>query len=367
MIAEKLYKQELFTSLDKATSEFIELVSLFTEQKINTVPFEGSWTAAQVAEHVTKSNSLITKSLNDEGKTIDRGPDEGVQTLREVFLDFTTKLQSPELILPAQNKHQRETLIAELRESIEQLKRAGKAANLFHAVKHPIFGEITKLELLHFVVYHTQRHIYQLKKIYKAIESKPLVEMRRVILFMHVSLDGFVAGNNGEMNWITMDEEIFEDAIDLASTTDTALYGRVTYQMMENYWPTVLINPTSSANELRHAQWVEDIHKIVFSRTLEKVEWNNTRLIKENIAQEISKLKQQPGKSMMIFGSPTLAHSFMQLGLIDVYRINVNPVILGHGIPLFKNIQDRINLKLLTIKRFKSGVVGLHYETKVDH
>jgi dihydrofolate reductase len=192
------------------------------------------------------------------------------------------------------------------------------------------------------------------------------LQMRKIISFMHVSLDGFVTGQCGEMNWITMDDEIFEDAIALAATTDTVLYGRTSYQMMESYWPTVLANPRATKNELHHAQWIEDIQKIVFSTTLDKAYWNNTRLIKKNITEEIKKLKHQQGKSMTIFGSPRLTHSFMESGLIDEYRINVNPVILRTGIPLFKNINSRINLKLLKAKTFNSGVLGLAYEVKLN-
>jgi dihydrofolate reductase len=188
--------------------------------------------------------------------------------------------------------------------------------------------------------------------------------MRKIISLMHVSLDGFVAGPHGEMDWIYMDDEIFNDVTELAGTIDVAIYGRVTYQMMESYWPTVLTNPSSAENELYHARWVENIHKIVFSTTLEKAEWNNTKLIRKDIEEEIKKLKQQPGKNMMIFGSPTLTHSFMQMDLIDEYRINVNPVILGDGIPLFKNIKDRVSLKLLKEKTFNEGVVGSYYQTK---
>lgn len=181
---------------------------------------------------------------------------------------------------------------------------------------------------------------------------------------MHVSLDGFVAGPNGEMDWITMDDEIFEDAIDLSTEADTALYGRTTYEMMESYWPSVLKSPEATKNELHHATWVENVSKIVFSTSLDKAEWNNTKLIKRNVKYEVAKLKQQPGKNMMIFGSPRLTHSFMQMGLIDEYRINVNPVVLGNGLPLFRNIEDRINLKLLNARTFESGVIGLHYETR---
>ena len=190
--------------------------------------------------------------------------------------------------------------------------------------------------------------------------------MRKVISFMHVSLDGFVSGPRNEMNWIIMDDEIFRDATDL-DETDTALYGRVTYQMMESYWPTVLVNPSSTKLELRHAEWVEKVNKIVFSNTLAGTEWNNATLIRENIVEQVKKLKQQPGKNMMIFGSPTLTHSFMHWDLIDEYKLNVNPVILGTGTPLFENIFHRVNLKLVSEKKYKSGVIGLRYETKFEN
>jgi dihydrofolate reductase len=179
---------------------------------------------------------------------------------------------------------------------------------------------------------------------------------------MHTSLDGFVAGPTGEMDWINVDQDIFQDVTDLLTTVDTAIYGRVTYQGMESYWPTVPSNPDSTELDIQHAHWVENVHKIVFSKSLEKVEWNNTRLINDNIAEEVAKLKQQPGMNMMIFGSPSLTHTFMQLGLIDEYRINVNPIVLGSGIPLFTDVKESTNLKLLKAKTFASGVVGLHYQ-----
>jgi dihydrofolate reductase len=186
--------------------------------------------------------------------------------------------------------------------------------------------------------------------------------MRNVILLMHVSLDGLVQGTNEwDLNWISIDEEIEKYVKDILSNVDTVMFGRVTYQGMESYWPTVPANPASTKHEIDHAQWLENTSKIVFSKSLEKVEWNNTRLIKENIAEEIAKLKQQPGKDIIIIGSPGIAHTFMQLGLIDEYRINVNPVVIGSGVPLFKDIQDRINLKLANVKTLNSGVVGLHY------
>ena len=188
--------------------------------------------------------------------------------------------------------------------------------------------------------------------------------MRKVVLFMHVSLDGFVGGPNGELDWASYDEELEKYAEEVVSTVGSPLYGRVTYQMMESYWPTVLDDPSATQHAMDHARWLEDVEKIVFSKTLETVEWNNTRLIKDNIVEEVTKLKQQPGKDLVIFGSPGLARHFMQLGLIDAYRLTVNPVILGRGLPLFQGLEDKVNLKLVNSKTLNSGVVALHYETK---
>jgi dihydrofolate reductase len=187
--------------------------------------------------------------------------------------------------------------------------------------------------------------------------------MRNVVSFTHISLDGFAAGPNGELDWISFDQELEKYAEGVVSSVGAALYGRVTYHMMESYWPTVLTNPSSTKHDIDHANWVEKIPKFVFSRSLEKVEWNNTRLIKDNFAEEITKLKQQPGKDLVIFGSPHLSQLFARMGLIDEYQLTVNPVILGQGIPLFKDIKDQTKLKLLESKTFNSGVLGLHYQT----
>jgi dihydrofolate reductase len=170
---------------------------------------------------------------------------------------------------------------------------------------------------------------------------------------------------DGKGKWIgfSMEEAIFEDAIELSNSADAALYGRVTYRMMEGYWPGVLTDPSSTKNQLDHAEWVENIKKVVFSTTLDNVEWNNTLLIQENVAEEIADLKAQPGDGiLLIFGSPRLAHSFIELGLIDEFCLFVNPRVLGDGIPLFENTGPRIGLKLLETKIFDSGVVKLRYE-----
>jgi dihydrofolate reductase len=189
--------------------------------------------------------------------------------------------------------------------------------------------------------------------------------MRKVVLFMHMSLDGFAGDTNGELDFLSYDEELMQYADELVKTVGSPVYGRTTYQLMESYWPTVLKKPNAAKHALEHAQWVENVPKIVFSRTLNEVTWNNTRLIKDNVAEEVKKLKQEPGKDLAIFGSPGLAASFMHMGLIDEYKLTVHPIILGNGISMFKNNTTKSTLKLLDTKTLKSGVVILHYETRV--
>jgi dihydrofolate reductase len=186
--------------------------------------------------------------------------------------------------------------------------------------------------------------------------------MRKVIYLVHVSLDGYAAGPNGEIDWIVYNDEVEKYSHDLTSSVDTTLYGRVTYQMMESFWPTVPGNPASAQAEIDYSRWLDNATKIVFSKTLENVEWQNSRVIKDNLQEEITQLKQQPGKDLLILGSPGLAQTFMQLGLIDEYRINVNPVILGSGIPLFGGFDSKNPLKLLEAKTLEGGVVALQYE-----
>ena len=177
-----------------------------------------------------------------------------------------------------------------------------------------------------------------------------------------VTLDGFFEGPNKELDWHIVDEEFKEYAIDLLSKVDALLFGRVTYQLMADYWPAAATNPSTSKSDLEIADKMNNLPKIIFSKTLQRVEWNNSRLVKENIAEEILKMKQQPGKDMVIFGSGSIVSSFMQLGLIDEYRIIVNPVVLGNGKPLFKGVNDKHNLKLLKTRVFSSGIVILFYE-----
>lgn len=186
---------------------------------------------------------------------------------------------------------------------------------------------------------------------------------RKVIVLMHVSLDGFVAGPHGELEWAQVDEEIYRAAAAAYATVDTALYGRVTYGMMAWYWPTVPANPESTPEERRHARWVDNVTKIVFSRTLKDVTWNNTRLIAGDVAGEVARQKAEPGGDMMTFGSPSIVHELARHGLIDEYQLTINPVLLGSGTPLFESGSSPVKLELMNAKAFDSGVVGLRYRT----
>ena len=185
--------------------------------------------------------------------------------------------------------------------------------------------------------------------------------MRKIISFMHISLDGFVAGPNGEMDWIKVDEEIFDFVGKRISEGDTALYGRVTYQMMENYWPTAGDNPAATKHDIEHSKWYNKVHKVVLSKTMKEAGLTNTKVINDNLSDRINEIKQQAGKDIALFGSPTATHSLIQLNLIDGYWLFVNPIILGQGIPLFVDIQDKIKLKLLTTRQFTNGVTELNY------
>ena len=178
---------------------------------------------------------------------------------------------------------------------------------------------------------------------------------------MHISLDGFVAGPNGEMNWIKVDEEIFDHVGKRIGETDTALYGRVTYEMMEGYWPTQGDKPDASKHDIRHSRWYNKARKVVLSKTMEGADLTNTTIISDNLPDRISEIKQQAGEEILLFGSPTATHSLMRLNLIDGYWLFVNPIILGQGIPLFTDIKDKIKLKLLTTQQFASGVTELNY------
>ncbi|MBL7931683.1 MAG: dihydrofolate reductase family protein [Bacteroidia bacterium] len=186
--------------------------------------------------------------------------------------------------------------------------------------------------------------------------------MKNIISFMHISLDGFVAGPKGEMNWIKVDQEIFDHVGKRISQGDTAMYGKTTYQMMESYWPSAGDQPNASKHDVEHSKWYKNVHKIVLSKSMKENGLNNTTVISDNLVKRIQEIKQQPGPEILVFGSPTATHSLIQQNLIDGYWLFVNPVVLGKGIPLFTDIQNKINLKLLSATRqFSCGVAELSY------
>ena len=171
-----------------------------------------------------------------------------------------------------------------------------------------------------------------------------------------MTLDGFC-----DHTAMIADDEIHQHYNELLSNAGTLLYGRITYQLMESYWPSVVKNPTGNKPMDEFAVLIDNISKIVFSRTLNNVDWKNTKLKKEVIKEDILELKQQEGKTILA-GSRSLIVALAQLDLIDEYQLCVHPVVLGSGLPLFKNVRDRINLKLLKTKTFGCGAVTLYYE-----
>lgn len=179
----------------------------------------------------------------------------------------------------------------------------------------------------------------------------------KIILFNMVSLDGFFAGPGGEIDWHRVDEEFNEFAIQQLNATDGLIFGRITYQMMASFWPT----PLALQDDPIVAEKMNTLPKLVASRTLQTVAWNNARLFKADVTQEIATLRQQPGRDLFIFGSANLAATLIQNGLIDEYRLMVNPVVLGSGRPLFQGVHPPLYLQLLWTKTFQNGNVLLVY------
>jgi dihydrofolate reductase len=194
--------------------------------------------------------------------------------------------------------------------------------------------------------------------------------MRKIVSFVHVSLDGFVASTKeGEhsLGWISISEDLFRHVEQRIQQTDTALYGRVTYEMMESYWPTAADQPDASDHDRAHSRWYKSARKVVLSKTLSQDSHPDIGIISGNLSEQIGALKKGEGSEILVFGSPSATHALMAEDLIDEYWLFVNPILLGQGIPLFKNIQDRTALKLVDSKIFPTGVVGLQYEVKRNH
>ena len=172
MIKDISHKETLLISLENSTNELLGLLDSFSEKTINTVPFEGSWTAAQVADHITRSNTSITKALILNGAAINRDPGERIEELKDIFLNFNSKFKSPDFIVPTQDIYKKDAVLDHLKQSVLKMKEVISTTNLSEMINHPAFGDITKFEILHFVLYHTQRHIRQLEKIFLAISGR---------------------------------------------------------------------------------------------------------------------------------------------------------------------------------------------------
>ena len=190
--------------------------------------------------------------------------------------------------------------------------------------------------------------------------------MRKIIAALVVSLDGLIEGPNGELDWV----ETWEDPFDLLPQIDTCILGRGMYPGYEQYWSAILANPegilpftgkVASKGEIDYAHFADKTPHIVLSKTLNEVAWKNTRIVRD--VDEIRKIKQQPGKDMHAVGGAALVSSLMNLGLIDELRLVVQPVVLGKGKPLFKDVKERHVLKLLEAKPMESGLVRLTYST----
>jgi len=188
--------------------------------------------------------------------------------------------------------------------------------------------------------------------------------MRKIIASEFYTLDGLMSDPLDEMDWVLsiFNAEVGKYENSLYDNADTLLLGRTTYKIFEGYWPDAATRPSTPERDIELARKINDITKIVFSRTLQKVEWQNSRLLHKIVPQEILDMKQQPGRDMLIIGSASIVQQFANLGLIDEYHLLVHPVVLGHGKPLFARIHNRLQLKLLQTKTFSSGVVLLCYQ-----
>jgi len=181
--------------------------------------------------------------------------------------------------------------------------------------------------------------------------------MRKIIVFLVSTVDGYYEGPNGEFDWPVVDDEFNEFGLDQLSRADTLLFGRVTYSMMAQYWPT----PAAEADDPKVAEKMNSLPKIVVSTTLDRADWNNSRVITGDVADELARLKEQPGKDILLLGSSDLTVNLIRLGLVDQVRIMVMPVVLGAGKSLFRTTGERISLTLADTKPFKSGNVLLTY------
>ena len=184
--------------------------------------------------------------------------------------------------------------------------------------------------------------------------------MRKLSVFNFITLNGFYKGAKEDISWHKHGEEESAYAAEGSKSGSVLLFGRVTYQMMESYWPT----PMAKLNSPDVAEGMNASEKIVFSRTLKKANWANTRIVSDNLVEEVRKMKKENGKDLTILGSGSIVTQLAEHGLIDTYLFMVDPVVLGEGTSIFNGIKQRPDLKLMDTRAFKSGVVLLTYQQK---
>jgi len=183
--------------------------------------------------------------------------------------------------------------------------------------------------------------------------------MRSLIVFNHVSLDGYFVDKKGDMRWAhKQDPEWNEFVAGNARGGGVLLFGRVTYEMMASYWPT----PMAAQNSPAVAEHMNNLQKVVFSRTLEKASWNNTKLVKGDLATEVRKMKQESGEGLVIMGSGTIVSQLAQEGLIDEFQVVMCPIVIGTGRTLFEGVTEKLSLKLTKSRTFGNGNVYTCYE-----
>ena len=206
---------------------------------------------------------------------------------------------------------------------------------------------------------------------FQVLQTKQESIMRKLIVALQISVDGFIEGPNGELDWaMADDEETWKDVFEMLESVDTCILGRVMYPDYEQYWLAVLANPTgnlplsckpATKNEIAYARWADKTPHFVLSTTLHKVEWETTRIVRD--VEEIRKIKLQPGKDIYAVGGATLVSSLMNAGLVNELRLLISPVVLGRGKALFKDVKEHHALTLMRAKPLKSGKVSLTYST----
>lgn len=186
--------------------------------------------------------------------------------------------------------------------------------------------------------------------------------MRTLISLAHISLDGFMADPKGDFRFVKFDQELAAFTYPIIKSVDTSVYGRITYQMMEGYWPNVTDDsPDADEGAKSHARWYKAVNKIVASRTIQSTK-PNVRVVGDDIVGALRAEKQKDGGDIMIFASPTLTHTLAAAGIVDEWRLTIQPVALGGGLPLWK--EKRTDMELRSSRTFDTGVIAAHYVTK---